>query len=152
MTNSKKCKNCDTVFHRKDHLNLDKGQWRNKINCTSNCRSNQNYVKKGYTSGANHYNWKGGVQYSCGYKSLLRPNHPDANKRGYIAEHRLVMEKKLGRRLLPTEDVHHLDFSKTNNEPDNLHLFNNRAEHSGFHKRLNLAVQNATGGLFRKWP
>src|SRR3990167_11221407 len=37
-----------------------------------------------------------------------------------INEHRLVMESVLGRRLLSSEIVHHLDHNKLNNSPDNL--------------------------------
>ena len=36
--------------------------------------------------------------------------------------HRLVMEYYIGRKLLPTEDVHHKDGDKTNNDISNLEL------------------------------
>ena len=36
--------------------------------------------------------------------------------------HRVVMEKKIGRQLLPGEIVHHRDGNKLNNSPDNLEL------------------------------
>src|SRR6185312_10553996 len=37
-------------------------------------------------------------------------------------EHRVVMEQKLGRRLLKTEHVHHKDQNGLNNHPDNLEI------------------------------
>ncbi len=49
-------------------------------------------------------------------------------------EHRVVAELTLGRRLLPTEVVHHLDEDKRNNTPQNLVVFVSQAEHAKFHK------------------
>ena len=44
--------------------------------------------------------WKGGKVKHGKYIWIYMPEHPSANKRRYISEHRLVMEKKLGRYLL----------------------------------------------------
>jgi hypothetical protein len=41
---------------------------------------------------------------------------------GEVREHRNVMEKKLKRKLKPTEDVHHVDGDKSNNAPSNLEV------------------------------
>lgn len=38
-------------------------------------------------------------------------------------EHRIVMEWHLGRKLLPTERVHHIDGNKLNNDPSNLEIW-----------------------------
>jgi len=67
-----------------------------------------------------------------GYIMILCPNHPHpsaANGR-YCFEHRLVMEKHLGRYLRPEERIHHKDHDKTNNKINNLELFKNTSEHS----------------------
>jgi HNH endonuclease len=40
-----------------------------------------------------------------------------------VKEHRAVMERMIGRPLLPNENVHHLDGDKLNNDPSNLELW-----------------------------
>ncbi len=57
-----------------------------------------------------------------GYVLLYAPDHP-ATKRKYVYEHRLVMEKLLGRYLMPHENVHHIDGDRANNAPENLELW-----------------------------
>ena len=74
--------------------------------------------------------WKGGMKIVKGYEYQRTPDHPHASKHGrYVAVHRLVMEKKLGRYLLPTEVVDHIDGNTRNNHPDNLRVFASNADH-----------------------
>ena len=68
-----------------------------------------------------------------GYKKIKAENHPYADILGYVFEHRLVMEKKIGRFLKPKERVHHLDGNKLNNNPKNLQLFSTNGEHTRHH-------------------
>lgn len=69
-----------------------------------------------------------------GYKEIYLPNHPYARSNGTVFEHRLIAEKKIGRPLLPTEVVHHIDENKNNNSDDNLIVFKTNEDHSRFHK------------------
>lgn len=54
----------------------------------------------------------------------------------WIAEHRLVVEDKIGRLLNSDEVVHHLDENKKNNSINNLMLFPNQKAHQRFHLKL----------------
>ena len=83
--------------------------------------------------GANSPNWKGGRTRNNGYVVLFMPDHPGAGASNYVFEHRLVMEKMLGRRLRPGEVVHHRNHVKTDNRPENLELFSTDYEHRQHH-------------------
>lgn len=56
------------------------------------------------------------------YNYAVVKSHPKASKRGYVLEHRIVMENALGRLLMDNEVVHHRDENKKNNHPDNLEV------------------------------
>jgi endogenous inhibitor of DNA gyrase (YacG/DUF329 family) len=68
-----------------------------------------------------------------GYKKILNPIHPRADAKGYVFEHIIVLEEKLGRPLQPGEESHHIDGNKLNNFPDNLDACINHFEHMKNH-------------------
>ena len=70
-----------------------------------------------------------------GYKYIYKPEHPKAIKKGYVAEHRLVAEKKIGSFLKDDEEVHHINFDKLDNRPENLQILS-KSEHSKLHQKL----------------
>ena len=70
--------------------------------------------------GANNPSWHGGRRRSHGYIYILNRGHPNASKIGLVPEHRLVVEKRLGRLLKTNEVTHHLNGIKEDNRPENL--------------------------------
>jgi hypothetical protein len=89
-------------------------------------------------SGKNNGNWNGGRKKMRGYIYILKPEHP-FNNNGYVLEHRLVMEKHIGRYLKPEEVVHHENEIRDDNRIENLRLFENDGRHKAYHhekKRL----------------
>ncbi len=75
--------------------------------------------------GTSHPSWRGGRLYDkSGYIRIYTPNHPSyAQTTNYVLEHRLVMEKKIGRYLSSHETVHHINGIKNDNRPENLELW-----------------------------
>lgn len=83
----------------------------------------------GPPSGERNPSWNGGMTVDKdGYMLIRRPDHPRANSNGYVREHRLEMEKALGRYLLPSEVVHHRGRRDQNTHPY-LEVFAANADH-----------------------
>lgn len=76
---------------------------------------------------------------SNGYVEIIIPGHPSTNTRGYVYEHRVVAEKRLGRYLRTDEVVHHIDGNKTNNAPENLIVLSNE-QHATLHSLLKIGL------------
>jgi hypothetical protein len=105
--------------------------------------------RTGPRSGPEHPEWQGGrLKTESGYIKVYQPDHwtcSEQNKRRaekagdayyrkqkYAWEHRLIMEEHLGRRLKPSEVVHHKNGVKDDNRIENLQLFSSNAEHLAF--------------------
>ena len=71
-----------------------------------------------------------------GYILVHKPEHPYAHQSGYILEHRLIMEKHIGRYIEPDEEIHHINGIKKDNRITNL-LLVNRSQHKQLHAMLN---------------
>ena len=98
----------------------------NSFNCHANTINNLlhrhhcSFRKQGRPSSGGKWN------HAAGYTYISIPKDDEfycmVNFKGYVAEHRYVVAKKLGRPLDKKESVHHIDGSRKNNEIDNLQL------------------------------
>lgn len=66
------------------------------------------------------------------YSYVYNPLHERSTITGYVLEHIIVAENMLGRSLKDDEEVHHINFNKKDNSPENL-LVCNRQEHTLIH-------------------
>ena len=93
--------------------------------------------------------WKGGVIFDKnGYVLIKKCDHPFSDNKGYIREHRLVMESEIGRMLLPSEVVHHKNSIKHDNRPENLELIENQSKHMRI-ERTGKKFPRKDGGWFK---
>ena len=126
-------------YYKKKKLRGDKVVWtkemKKSLSDQYTGKGNPNYgnpkgrkdYKRPEFSGDKHPLWKGGYWIDDkGYKiyesSVLNG-----------AEHRLVVEEHIGRKLLSTEIVHHINKDKLDNRIENL-MVCTRAEHMNIHR------------------
>lgn len=106
---SKKCSNKHTLIKKGQHLSSE----------TEFVRGKQHKHHKYVTYAGRNNN----------YRLIFKPDHPFSSSRGYVREHRLVMEEHLGRYLDPKEEIHHIDGNGLNNSIENLQLLSSKSEH-----------------------
>lgn len=92
-----------------------------RVGCSKKCTSKN-------ASGINSWNFAGDRAFKRGKKDgyimFYKPDHPAANRTGRLPEHRLIMERRIGRYLKKGEFVHHVNGLKSDNRIENLFLCN----------------------------
>jgi len=132
-----KCDNCSAEVHKYPYTIA---KYKNHF-CSHKCASGfkkglranpETEFKKGEI-GNRCLNWKGGRFKQLGYTMVWVDDKEYGV--GYVMEHRLVMEKSIGRRLLPEEVVHHKNRDKSDNRLENLELYSSHSEHMSQHMK-----------------
>lgn len=88
-----------------------------------------------HSVGVGNNNWKGGRSMRDGYPLVRMPDHHRAGANGYVREHILIAERALGKPLLATHPVHHVDDDRANNDRSNLVVCEDQAYHMLLHRR-----------------
>ncbi len=101
-------------------------------------------------AGANHPCWKGGRgSAGNGYISVWTGLKRENGTKIRVLEHIMVMEKTIGRELLPGETVHHKNGIRSDNRPENLEL---KASNHGMGQTIPDLVYWAKEILYRYEP
>lgn len=129
----RKCIGCEIIFTPK--LNRTKFH---SISCSS----------KRQPKGDKHWCWKGGGHNRPeGYRRPHTKGYWEIWHDGkFVGEHRLILEKHLGRKIRTDEHVHHINGNKTDNRVENLVALT-KAQHNRVHKTVQsvLAKRNSKG-------
>lgn len=112
--------------------------------CSLSCRQKNNGKgRRGQRTGLQSKPYKQRLTRD-GHLKMYAAKHPYAEGRKEMHIHDMVMELHLGRRLLPTECVHHINGVKTDNRLENLKVMSH-AEHSRQHAMEANRARNARG-------
>lgn len=119
-SNHKRCPKCRTKDRLLDRPLCECGG--KKLKTSVLCYTCNHKTLSGY--GDKNKNWKGGkTRHQQGYIMIKMPEHPRAKSVGYVFEHILVMEQKIGRLIGEDETVHHVNGIRDDNRPETLELW-----------------------------
>lgn len=142
----KECRECGTVFSTyPSKIKQGRG-----VYCSRVCSDKNTLIKHGqrispdteFRRGERHPWYKGTtfIRSRKGgrpYRLVYTPDHPHSDNRGYVREHRLIIEKHIKRYLHKDEIVHHIDGNTLNNDITNLQVMSKK-EHDRMNTPLNI--------------
>ena len=96
----------------------------------------------------------GNVSPSCrggytnqGYVREYSPDHPNADRQGFLFQHRLVAECYLGRLLTKKEQVHHKNGDRQDNRWENLEVMSQQEHYAHHHQPIPLTEERVKAAL-----
>ena len=131
------CQVCSSgMYRRPKELREGRGRY-----CSRACRNRAHPLPDGRNLptmyGADNPAWRGGVTHKRTKGNYVGPRYVRcpagllcmARSDGYVMEHRLVMARRIGRPLLRSEVVNHINHDPRDNRPENLELYPSNGDH-----------------------
>lgn len=118
--------NCMKMFYQKNLKYVNPNAYKKRLESAKKSRREKVRKRLGLPLDYPQINQSGkGFKIKDGYKYILKKDHPNAAKSGYVAEHIVIMSNHLRRPLKKGETIHHKNGIRDDNRIENLELWVN---------------------------